>query len=136
MPMDYDGDGQSDVAVYRPSTGVWYIQKSTGGYFIISWGISGDIPIPGDYDNDGHADLAVYRSNGHWWLYRLRDNQMVLAGMGGGRGDVPVPISRNAYGTNVAVYRPALEQLWEASQSVQSFNGFGNNKIVSTILPN
>jgi len=136
VPMDYDGDGQSDVAVYRPSTGVWYIQKSTGGYFIIPWGTGTDIPIPGDYDNDGHADLAVYRSNGVWWLYRLRDNQLALAGAGGGAGDVPVPITRNVYGTNVAVFKPSVEQLWEANQYVQSFPGFGGNKIVSTILPN
>ncbi len=136
VPMDYDGDGRSDAAVYRPSTGVWYIQKSSGGYFITPWGTGTDIPIPGDYDNDGHADLAVYRSNGQWWVYRLRDNQLALLGIGGGAGDVPVPITRDVYGTNVAVYRPTAEQLWEANQYVQSFTGFGNNKIVSTILPN
>jgi YD repeat-containing protein len=32
MPADYDGDGQADPAVWRGTTGVWYVLKSTGGY--------------------------------------------------------------------------------------------------------
>ena len=27
MPGDYDGDGLADVAVYRPSTGFWYLRN-------------------------------------------------------------------------------------------------------------
>ncbi len=137
LPMDYDGDGKADVAVFRPSSGSWYVQKSTGGYYIVNWGLGSDIPIPGDYDNDGQADLAVYRpSSGLWYYWRLRDSIWYFGGIGGGAGDVPVPISRPAYGLNIAVYHPGTQELWEASQSRQSLFGFGNNKIVSTILPN
>ena len=28
---DYDGDGKADLAVYRPSTGSWFISRSTAG---------------------------------------------------------------------------------------------------------
>lgn len=49
---DYDGDGKTDVAVWRPDSGVWYIQKSSdGGMMSPQWesGSLGDIPIKSRY---------------------------------------------------------------------------------------
>ncbi len=68
VPADYDGDNKDDVAVFRPSTGQWFVVKSTDSMTVITnWGASGDVPVPGDYDGDGKDDYAVYR-NGQWWL--------------------------------------------------------------------
>jgi hypothetical protein len=68
-PSDYDGDGRSDIAVYRD--GVWWILRSSnGGGVGITWGgAAQDVPVPGDYDGDGKTDQAVYR-DGVWWILR------------------------------------------------------------------
>ena len=83
MPGDYDGDGDWDVAVFRPSTGKWYIKDQ----YQVKYGMSGDIPVPGDYDGDGDWDVAVFRpSTGKWYV---KDQYQVNYGMS---GDFPLPV--------------------------------------------
>ena len=81
VPGDYDGDGKTDVAVWRPSTGVWYIQKSSdGGMLSPQWGLGslGDVPVPGDYDGDGKTDVAVWRpDSGVWYIQKSSDGGML-----------------------------------------------------------
>jgi hypothetical protein len=65
---DYDGDGQVDFSIWRPSNalcpgqaGLWFTQFSSGGTSTTCIGEFGDVPVPADYDGDGRADLAIYR---------------------------------------------------------------------------
>lgn len=42
---DYDGDGKTDIAIWRASTGTFFIIQSTGGVNATQWGASGDFPV-------------------------------------------------------------------------------------------
>ena len=48
---DTNGDGRADIAIFRPSTGVWYMLRSTAGFAAMQFGISTDIPTPNVYIN-------------------------------------------------------------------------------------
>ncbi|HEY0427678.1 MAG TPA: hypothetical protein VGC76_07835 [Pyrinomonadaceae bacterium] len=69
---DFNADGFTDLAFFRPSTGEWFVLRSEdGSYYSFPFGLSTDLPSPGDYDNDGKYDAAVYRpSNGTWYVER------------------------------------------------------------------
>ncbi len=86
---DFDGDGRTDVSVYRPSEGNWYLNRSTAGFGTVNWGLSTDIPTPGDFDGDNRADAAVYRpSNGAWYVLRSSNGTATIVSFGL-NGDIP-----------------------------------------------
>jgi hypothetical protein len=106
---DFDGDGRSEITVFRPSSGTWYVRfTATPTAATLVWGGGSDVPVAGDYDGDGKAEIGVFRpSNGTWYL-RYTGSPTTDALVWGGLGDVPVPGDYDGDGkTEIAVFRPS-----------------------------
>ena len=109
---DFDGDGKTDVSVFRPSEGNWYLNQSTAGFGVINWGISTDVLAPGDYNGDGKADLAVFRANANSSqpdFYVLNSGTFTVSGFSWGvANDIPVIADYDGdQKSDIAVYRPS-----------------------------
>ena len=118
--FDFDGDGKTDVSVFRPSDGNWYLLQSTAGFTGVTFGQAGDKIVPADYDGDGKTDVAVFRpSSGTWYLQR--SNLGFTGILFGASTDVPVPADYDGDGkADVAVFRNGV---WYLQQSTAGFTG-------------
>ena len=97
---DFNGNGASDISVFRPSEGAWFVRNQPTVFL----GASGDVPVPCDYNDDGAIDEAVFRpSVGGWYV---EGQSPVFFGLS---GDIPVPGDYNGDGDcDKAVFRPSV----------------------------
>jgi hypothetical protein len=108
-PKANEGSNKTDVAVFRPSEGNWWIINSlTGTARITHFGVNGDVPVPGDYDGDGRADLAVFHpSDGNWHINKSSDGMSLVIACGQSTDRV-APGDYDGDGkTDAAVFRPS-----------------------------
>ena len=103
---DYDGDGRSDIAVFRQGT--WYILESlTSVMRTVQWGVESDLVAPADYDGDGKADIAVWRESSGTWYVQKSSNGLNHVEHFGSTGDYPVSRDYDGDGkADLAVFRP------------------------------
>jgi len=136
---DFNGDGISDLSVFRPSEGNWYLNLSNvvpgglSGFNVVHWGAAGDSLVPGDYDGDGRTDFAVWRANdtqGAPDFYILNSNDFTYSGIAfGSTGDIPLAGDYDGDGkTDAAIYRPSEGNwyLWSSQTGGTTVVPFGN----------
>ncbi|HEX8368362.1 MAG TPA: M36 family metallopeptidase [Pyrinomonadaceae bacterium] len=118
---DFDGDGKTDLSVFRPAEGNWYLQRSTAGFSAVQFGASADTLVPADYDGDGKTDIAVFR-NGTW--YRLNSSNGAFSAPSFGQaGDIPQAADYDGDGkADVTVFRPSTGDWYRINSSNGAFD--------------
>ena len=114
-PGDFDGDGRTDLSVFRAGEARWLALQSSGGVLNTIFGAPklADIPITGDYDGDGKSDLGVFRVAEARFLI-LKSSGGVINTVFGAPNLVDIPIVGDFDGdgrADLAVFR-AGEARW------------------------
>ncbi|PYS98924.1 MAG: hypothetical protein DMF63_12660 [Acidobacteria bacterium] len=121
---DFDGDGRSDISVFRPSDRTWYLDRSTAGFSSTQFGISTDRIAPADFDGDGKTDISIYR-DGVWWRIESSTNT-ARAIQFGLPGDVPVAADYTGDGrAELAVYRSGVWLMFDLIDNQSRTVAFG-----------
>jgi len=71
-PFDFDGDRKTDFSIFRPSMGVWFLDRSSLGIGGAQWGLGTDKLAPADFDGDGITDVAVWRESSQSQFFILQ----------------------------------------------------------------
>lgn len=128
--FDFDGDGKSDMSIYRPSNGQWWILRSSdGNNNAFQFGSANDKIVPADYTGDGKTDVAIFRpDSGEWFIMRSEDNSFYSVPFGTNT-DIPAPGDFDADGkTDTAVFRPTTGTWFvQASTAGTIIQNFGSN---------
>ena len=128
---DFDADRRTDLAVWRPSNGEWFILNSLSFSIRMEFlGSSGDVIVPQDYDGDGKTDLAVWKTGTGEWVIRNSSDNSMRSVFWGVTGDIPNPGDYDGDGkADIAVWRPSTGQWFiiKSSDSSTSIVYWGVN---------
>lgn len=100
-----------ETAVFRPSTGMWYVRFYDGNTGSFSWGANGDIPLIGAWSGMMRDEVVFRPSNGAWYIRFGDTGKNTTVYWGGGTTNTnDVPLVGNFGGNGMidqVIYRPA-----------------------------
>jgi|GEM_PF-717213 len=143
VPGDYDGDGKTDFAVFRFSTGEWWQNLSAnGGTSVPVFGSSSVTPAQVDYDGDGKTDAAYVKpddpsaGNTSFYIRRSSDSSFYSFQFGL-NSDFPSPADYDGDGkADVGVYRSSNHTFYSKNSSdgvvqIVSMGSISGTQVVS-----
>ena len=136
-PFDFDGDAKTDLSIFRPAPGEWWINRSSNNTnFAAQFGASSDKIVPADYTGDGKTDFAFFRpSSGQWFVLRSEDFSFFAFPFGNST-DTPVPADFDGDGkADAAVFRSST-LTWYINKSsggtdIIGFGAAGDKPVVA-----
>ncbi len=128
--VDFDGDRNTDISIWRPSNGQWWLSRSSDNQTnVFQFGNGTDNIVPADFTGDGKTDIAVWRpATGEWFVLRSEDNSFFSFPFGQS-GDIPAPGDFDNDGrADATVFRPS-NGTWFIQRSTQGtiIQQFGAN---------
>jgi uncharacterized delta-60 repeat protein len=116
--LDFNGDGLTDISIFRPSSGQWwYLNSSNFAPSVAVWGLSTDRPIPADFTGDGRTDVAVFRPSTAEWFILRSENNSFYSFQFGTAGDIPLVADFDGDDTaDYGVFRPSTNE-WYIQKS-------------------
>jgi hypothetical protein len=141
---DWDGDGITDIGVFRPSTGRWYLDLSgdqqwsgCGADGCFYYGTTADTAVAGDWNNDGFSEIGVFRPSTGWWYLDFNgDNEWSGCTFDkciyfGTANDKPVAGDWNNSGySKIGVFRPSTGMWYLDLNGNGQWDGCGTDRCI------
>lgn len=130
---DYDGDGRSDIQVYRSSNNTFYtLLSANGAYREQPLGAPGDsVSLTVDFDDDGRSDFSTARYNAEvlWRVQRSTTGQIDETRWGSSTlGDIFAAADYDGDGKfDIAVFRSGIWYIIQSSTGTVRYENWGTS---------